>query len=200
MESHAPTRPSAAPAAAGNAWAELTPHLERFLRRRTDAHTAKDIAQEAVLRALERGPAQREDLRRWLYRVARHALVDAHRRGRRTSSEPPSGAAVAIGQLADGSDSVEENVNAFIGRWLLTELELLPTDYAYALRRVDVEGLSQRELARELGLSASGTRSRVQRGREMLLERARLSCHITTDRRGNVLTCQPKANCCDGSR
>jgi RNA polymerase sigma-70 factor, ECF subfamily len=44
----------------------------------------------------------------------------------------------------------------------------LPEGYRGAVRLAEVEGLSQQEVADRLGLSLSGAKSRVQRGRVLL--------------------------------
>jgi RNA polymerase sigma-70 factor (ECF subfamily) len=50
-----------------------------------------------------------------------------------------------------------------------------------------MEGLSQRELADKLGISYSGAKSRVQRGREKLKNMVLQCCEVATDKYGNVL-------------
>jgi RNA polymerase sigma-70 factor, ECF subfamily len=44
----------------------------------------------------------------------------------------------------------------------------LPAHYRDAISFVELEGLTQREAAERFGLSVSGMKSRVQRGRQML--------------------------------
>lgn len=58
----------------------------------------------------------------------------------------------------------------------------------YRLPRVlsEIEGLTQKEVAARLGLSLSGAKSRVQRGREKLRQRLLECCDIETGRRGIV--------------
>jgi RNA polymerase sigma-70 factor (ECF subfamily) len=51
---------------------------------------------------------------------------------------------------------------------------------------VDLEGRAQPDVARELGLSESGARSRVQRARARLRERLEACCRFAFDARGNL--------------
>jgi RNA polymerase sigma-70 factor (ECF subfamily) len=76
---------------------------------------------------------------------------------------------------------------------------LLPETIGDALRMYEIEGLSQAEIANRLGISLSGAKSRVQRGRRRLDELLRDSCRFELDRRGNVIACQPAhdGNCAD---
>lgn len=68
----------------------------------------------------------------------------------------------------------------------------LPEEYRVALELTELEGLSQRELAERTGLSLSGAKSRVQRGRQMFEGIVRACCDFDVDRRGNVVTCEPR--------
>jgi RNA polymerase sigma-70 factor (ECF subfamily) len=56
-----------------------------------------------------------------------------------------------------------------------------------------LEGLTQKELAERLGISLSGAKSRVQRGREQLKEMLHECRTFEFDRRGKVTECQPRA-------
>jgi RNA polymerase sigma-70 factor (ECF subfamily) len=65
-------------------------------------------------------------------------------------------------------------------------IERLPEEYRQAVVLVDLEGLTQREAAAQLGLSLSGMKSRVQRGRRQLKEMLEACCMIELDRRRGV--------------
>ena len=53
-------------------------------------------------------------------------------------------------------------------------------------------GYSQREMAEELGLSYSGAKSRVQRGRVMLKQQLVDCCHFEFDQRGTIIDYTPQ--------
>jgi len=53
------------------------------------------------------------------------------------------------------------------------------------------EGLTQQELADLAGISLSGAKSRVQRGREQLKAMLTECCAFEFDRRGRVFDCTP---------
>ncbi len=71
-------------------------------------------------------------------------------------------------------------------------LDEISPAYADVLRRVDVAGERQADVARALGLPLSTVRTRVQRGRAELRERIRRCCEVELDRRGRVLSCEPR--------
>jgi len=52
--------------------------------------------------------------------------------------------------------------------------------------------VSGTELAERLGLSVSGAKSRVQRGREQLKQALLDCCQFEFDRRGRVIDCAPR--------
>jgi RNA polymerase sigma-70 factor (ECF subfamily) len=65
-------------------------------------------------------------------------------------------------------------------------IERLSEDYRQAVILVDLEGLAQQEAAAQLGLSLSGMKSRVQRGRRQLKGMLEACCTIELDRRRGV--------------
>jgi RNA polymerase sigma-70 factor (ECF subfamily) len=68
----------------------------------------------------------------------------------------------------------------------------LPERYRQALILTEFEGHSQREMAEQLGLSYSGAKSRVQRGRVMLKQQLVDCCHFEFDRRGSIIDYTPQ--------
>ncbi len=163
--------------------------LRAYVASRVPAQEVDDLVQDVLLRWLDRAAATpREGLEAWLVATARHRTVDWLReRGRslprgETDLDSLAGAGAeptALGALA-----------GCLGRMLA---ELAPDDRAL-LARVDGAGLSQAELARELGLTASGARARVQRARARLREVFDTCCEFETDRRGGVVDYRPRAS------
>ena len=63
-------------------------------------------------------------------------------------------------------------------------LAMVPDSYRSALELTDLGGLTQDQAAAQLGLSSSGMKSRVQRGRRMLRDGVGKWCRIELDARG----------------
>jgi hypothetical protein len=76
-------------------------------------------------------------------------------------------------------------------------LERLPPLQRDALALTEMEGLTQARAAAQLGLSISGMKSRVQRGRAQLKELLTACCEIELDRRGGVRSYRPRNGTCD---
>lgn len=51
---------------------------------------------------------------------------------------------------------------------------------------------TQKEAAAMIGISLSGMKSRVQRGRQQLREMFEACCEIALDVRGHVVSCEPR--------
>jgi RNA polymerase sigma-70 factor (ECF subfamily) len=143
--------------------------IQRQLRRWVDNPADVDeLTQDVLLKLHMAGPDEDEAVGRWVRRVARNAAID-HLRTRRASTELPE---LATEATADDDGTVE------VASWLPAMLDGVPEPYRTAVRRVDLDGISQQELAAELGISASGARSRVQRGRKMLRETLLACCPV----------------------
>ena len=170
------------------AWQELRSELVRFVRARVgDEAAADDIVHDVLLRAWRelQGPEPPVHLRGWLYRVTRNSIVD-HYRSRRPTEELPE--EVESAPRAGDSEAERE-----VAGCLAPLLDRLPASYRRALSQAEIEGLSQREIARREGLSLSGAKSRVQRARRMLREALLGCCRVEIDRRGGVVDFQERA-------
>src|SRR5262245_13776796 len=124
-----------------------------------DETSAADLAQEAQLAALRRGPSVRAALGPWLARVtrnfARRGWRDAARRAARER-------AVARPEALPGAD--ESAARLEIQQRLVAELAALEPAVRHALVRRYLDGWSAARIARESGEPASTVRWRLQRG------------------------------------
>jgi RNA polymerase sigma-70 factor, ECF subfamily len=166
--------------------------LRRFLSGRlSDAAAVDDVLQQTYLHIHRRADSLREParLQSWVYQIARNALVDYYRR-QRDSVELPETVAVP-----DESDDENEAARD-LARSMRQMLGCLPEKYQQALLLTEFEGLSQQALAEHLGISLSGAKSRVQRGREKLKAALLDCCHVELDRLGRVLNYAPNCAAC----
>ena len=89
--------------------------------------------------------------------------------------------------------------NRQLGLWLAATIQTLPEPYREALTLVELEGLTQREAAERLGISHSGLKSRVQRGRALLRRALVRCCDVELDRAGRLIDYRERApKCGDG--
>lgn len=160
-------------------WNEHKTRLRGYIAKRVDDRAAvDDLLQEVLIKAYEKGHTIKHSGRvaAWLYRVAANAIADYYR-GRPAHAELP-------GDLA--APERERNYIAELASCLHPLIADLPETYREALVMSEIEGLPQKEVAARLGISLSGAKSRVQRGREKLRERLYECCDIELGRRGVV--------------
>ena len=163
-------------------WNEFSARLGQFIRSRVaDPATAEDLLQDVFLRLQSRLDEFRDPakVQGWLFLVARNAIID-HYRTRKPASELPESLPAA---LPENLTELEELRVAF-----RRIIDGLPKTYREALLLTEFEGLTQEELAKRLGISLSGAKSRVQRGRELLKEQLLEACHREF---GHSPGCQP---------
>lgn len=175
-------------------WRESAGALRRFIAARIEnPQDAEDVLQEVFLK-IHGGVGKLRDedrLQPWLYRIARNGVSDYYRRRRL-----PADASEKAGNPPP--DRPEYNLNEEIAGCLRPLIRRLPEKYRRAVMLADLEGLPQQEVAQRLGLSLSGAKSRVQRGRERLKGLLLDCCHFQLDRLGNVLDYRAKD--CTGCR
>ncbi len=165
--------------------------LRRFVARRVRPEHVDDLVQDILLRMHEHAGELRDEARLggWAFRIAARVIADHHR-----AKKVVVGSSHEAAEVAEPAD--EKNLNEVVAGWLPPMLALLPDEYAQAVELVDVQGMSQKDYAEHVGLSLSGAKSRVQRGRRMLEEVVRACCDIEVDARGNVIGYQPRACAC----
>lgn len=181
------------PAEARGAWREVEARLRPFVARRVASPVdIDDVIQETFVR-LYRGLATLEDGERfgpWVYRVAANAIAD-HQRARARhplapDHEGPDGNAVA-------GDETDESLEADLAECVALFVARLPSPYREAITLTELEGLTQKDAAEMLGVSVSGMKSRVQRGRERIRHMFEECCEMSVDCRGHVTGCTPRS-------
>lgn len=172
-----------------NVWHALSAELRGFLRSRVPSDSdADDLLQDVFVRVYENIGSLRQAGRveSWVYQIARNAVTDFYRRRTLPTADTVED---AIDLKVGGTDA--GNQNRAVGAWLSLMIDLLPPTLREAVRMYEIDRLSQAEISDRLGISLSGVKSRVQRGRLKLEELLHGSCRLERDRRGNVIACRP---------
>jgi RNA polymerase sigma-70 factor, ECF subfamily len=179
------------PAEARGAWRELEARLRPYVARRVPPADVDDVVQDTFVR-MYRGLSSLDAEERfgpWAYRVAASAIGDHQRkRSRHPVVADPEGAAQGGPVALEADDGLEadlaECVALFVAR--------LPSPYREAVTLTELQGLTQKDAADMVGVSLSGMKSRVQRGRERIRRMFEECCEIAVDCRGHVTGCTPK--------
>jgi RNA polymerase sigma-70 factor (ECF subfamily) len=175
-------------------WHGLHDRLLRSIRRHVaDAASADDILQDVFLKIhLRIGTLRDEErLEGWVYQIVRNAITD-HRRRQRPSGPLPDELAAPDTSDEDEAGSAARQLVPFIKGTVAG----LPEPYREALLLTEYGGLTQQQLAERAGISLSGAKSRVQRGREKLKQLLLDCCHVELDRRGGIIDYQGHCACC----
>ena len=173
-------------------WQELHGNLRAFIARRVQNQADVDDLVQRVLLQIVTGLESLRDhgrLHAWVYRTARNVIIDHYRAtgSRREYAAGDAGdvEADATATLATFDDPDGAALRE-LAACLSPMLNQLSPAYQEAIRIVDLEGATQQEAARRVGVSLSGMKSRVQRGRQQLRTVVEACCRIDLDRRGGI--------------
>ncbi len=149
---------------------EMIPELRgRACRLCGDPTTADDVVQDTVERALKFGKQYERgtNLRAWVYQILFSVFITRYRRSRRDKN--------ALRALASDpcAWTMPERFSAPDATLSLTtktqgKLDALPETFRSVLELVDLDDLTYREAASELGVPVGTVMSRLHRGRKLL--------------------------------
>lgn len=169
-------------------WQEYRARLRGYVAKRVRHNDAvDDILQDVFLKvhASLATVKSQDSIAAWLYRIAANAIADFYR------SQKPS---------VDLPDELvapepERNVVGELAACLQPLIAELPERYQTALVLSEIQGLPQKEVAARLGLSLSGAKSRIQRGRDKLRDNLLACCNIETGKSG-IVGYEPRTKKC----
>jgi RNA polymerase sigma-70 factor (ECF subfamily) len=150
-----------------------------FLEKRVGSRdVAEDILQEAFVRGLTRANQLRdqESVIAWFYRSLRNALIDHWRRKdseRRLFDDDV--------EVADVAASADPELMKTVCACATALLDTLRPEYAEALRRVDLDGVSVKDFANEKNVTPNNASVRLFRAREALRRQVERSCGICAE-------------------
>ena len=176
---------------ARGAWKELERHLRPYLARRVaSAADVDDLLQDIFVRMYQGLQTLRDDERfgGWVYRIAHSAIVDKARQRARAPRLDPSDDV----EPSAPHESADEHLHSDLAECVAMFVGRLPSPYREAVTLTELEGLTQKEAADMLGVSVSGLKSRVQRGRDKIRHMFEECCRISVDGRGCVIECEPR--------
>jgi RNA polymerase sigma-70 factor (ECF subfamily) len=177
-------------------WEDFHGRLRSFVSRRVKQPAdAEDVVQEIFLHIHRNLSTVKNEARlpAWIFKIARNAIVDYFRKNAR----PTEG-------LAEDFDLPAPTEQPEIDYFALNELahclepmiEALPESYRHAIRLTELRGMAQSEAATQIGLSVSGMKTRVQRGRRKLKTMLLQCCEIELDNRRGVVAYQRRSGGC----
>jgi RNA polymerase sigma-70 factor (ECF subfamily) len=181
-------------------WRQVRDGLRAFIAKRVaNEAEAEDILQEVFVRIHRRLDSVNDPRRlvSWVYQITRHVIIDHYRASGKRAERPIglAGELEALPASASYNEPVEDSGEpcAELAGCIRPMIAQLPQDYREAITLVELEGLTQQEAAKRMGLSISGMKSRVQRGRRQLKQMLDDCCLIQLDRRRGVADFEVRA-------
>lgn len=149
------------------------PALLRFLRARGAGDAAEDLLQELWVRASSASAGPIADPAAYLYRSANNLLLDLRRSEQRTARRDDDWAE-ATGRKRDDAFGQANGERALISREQLQAAEAALAELGertdVVFRRFRLDGVSQREIAEEQGISLSAVEKHLQKAYRALLQ------------------------------
>ena len=169
-------------------WEDYKSSLLGYINKRVENEDdAKDILQEVLLKSYQYCSKGKTVvyLKAWLYKITHNAIIDYHKKSNKT--------------VAFDTDVVElENENSSFGEaseYIKVLLKLLPSNYATPIYMSDIDGIDQKVIAENLGLTLPNTKSRIQRARVKLKEKFLECCIVSFGENGEMVSFDIKPEC-----
>ena len=129
-----------------------------------------------------------DKLTSWVYQITRNSIIDHYKKQKHFTETPTD--ITELDELETFNKEFTNCIRPFVNE--------LPGIYRDAIVQTELGQLSQKEFAQKSGISYTGAKSRVQRGRLQLVELFHQCCKFSTDKYGNVLEYKKRGqNCSD---
>lgn len=152
-----------------------------------DAEESRELLSEVLMKLYRNSEhlPEIDNVRAWLYRITHNTVMDYFREQQRRSE-----AATPFEEK-----EVEECIYRSMEKLVPAMVAMLPDEYGQAVEWADLEGVPQKEIADRLGISLSGAKSRVQRGRKKLKYLFTECLWMESDRKGRPVSAAIKPGC-----
>lgn len=176
-------------------WLNFSRPVKEFIRNQThNSDITDDLLQEVFIK-IHQHLSQLQDEERlagWVFQIARNTVLNYFRDKKNHLAKEND---EYLNNLEETYFN-ENGLNTMVANWLESFRKELDPKYQDALRLVDIEGLTQVQLAAKLGISVSGAKSRVQRGREQLKQKLMDCCPVKVDAYGNIVEVKRQSGEC----
>ena len=146
--------------------------LLRFLRARGAADAAEDLLQELWLRIESKPPGPVADPLAYLHRMANNLMLDRYRASNRRERRERDWSDAGSSVLAEASDEAPADERLIAAERLATAeaaLQALGPRVDTVFRRFRLDGIGQKQIAAELGVSLTTVEKDLQKAYRALL-------------------------------
>lgn len=184
-----------------NIWNQFNKELLRFINSKVkNEDIANDILQEVFIKIHQNisKVKDKDKLVSWVYNITRNSINDYFRSNKKSQLNN-----IALDEIeefiSDNSfeekDKLDEDTKLQISKCLIPFINQLNEESQFALKSTVISGVSQKDLANNLGISYSTLKSRVQRAKSNLFNMFVSCCNVHLDSRGNLMDFESKENC-----
>lgn len=168
-------------------WNDHQIPLFNFITNKVESHAvAEDILQEIAIKLHAQISSNSEitNVKSWLFQVTRNSIADYFRKHEKYAkpSLPPV-------EISNPSEVCVCDLSGFVIQ------KYLPPTFSEPLFMSDIEGRPQKEIAEELNLSLTATKSRIQRGRKKLKELIDDCIEISFNNKNQIVDFQIRKDC-----
>ncbi|KZS42773.1 RNA polymerase subunit sigma [Aquimarina aggregata] len=165
-----------------NIWIDLNEELYKFIYSKVkDKEVTKDILQEVFIKIqLKIGQLQQvQKLIPWIYQITRNTIIDYFRSLKIKN--------ISVDDIDIPQEQSEDIAYTKLSTCINQKIDLLSSKHKEAIVLVTFKEYSQKELAKHLKISYSGTKSRVQKARDILKENIINCPNVETDIQGKLI-------------
>lgn len=169
-------------------WTQYKDHLHNFILTKVDdKEEALDILQEVAIKLHKNLEKQTEILnyKNWLFQVTRNTIADHYRKKAKQDHVKMNYANFQVTDYEACACDLAEVVIRMA----------LHKDYSVPLIMSDLYNIPQKEIAQELNLGLSNTKSRIQRARKKLKEQVEGCVDIELNKKGQITNISLKKHC-----
>ncbi len=172
-------------------WSEYHSKLAAFIRSRVAEEVVDDLLQDVFIKIQSHIDTLQDagKLESWLYQITRNAITDFYRTQRPTDALPE--------WLEQPQPEETEQIRQELSSCLEPMIQELPQKYRNAICLSELENKTQQEVADREGISLSGAKSRVQRGRVLLKAILQNCCEFELNQHNQILSYERKNPNCE---
>jgi len=175
-----------------NIWIEYHDKLLYFIKNRvSDSFISEDILHYVFIKIHTKLDMLDEPkkLRSWLYQITRNTIIDYYRTHQIEID--------LLDWIVEPTQiDTEEIIRQELSSCLAPMINHLPEKYRLAIQFSEIEGKTQKEVAKQVNISLSGAKSRVQRGRTLLKTMLYDCCQLEINKKKQIIDYSVKDKNC----
>jgi len=159
-----------------------------IIKRVRDKTLAQDLCQDVLLKIYKFcfDKSGIKNIRSWLFQISHNTIIDHYRKEKKLHILCDS----CINIPANTETDIYENLSVYIRPLLVC----LPEMYARPLE-LDLDGIDQKDISKQLNLMLPTTKSRIQRSKLKMKELFFECFYLDLDEAGRINSFEPRPNC-----